>query len=140
MSAPLLQLHGVRKAYGTRLLFAIGNLRIDAGGAYVLTGPNGSGKTTLMRMLAGLDADADGGLDFRGTPASFPMFPDRLRRAIVYVHQHPYLFHTSLRHNLEYGLKRRGMPPAERAPPPSPIISTSRGRGWNSRNAIMQRV
>jgi len=115
VSVPLLRLHGVRKVYGPRLLFAIGNLAIEAGGAYVLTGPNGSGKTTLMRMLAGLDGDADGSLEFRGIPASFGAFPDRLRRAIVYVHQHPYLFHTSLRHNIEYGLRRRRVPAEERA-------------------------
>jgi tungstate transport system ATP-binding protein len=115
MSEPLLELHGVRKAFGRRQLFAIRRLAIEAGGAYVLVGPNGSGKTTLMRMLAGLDRDAVGGLHFRGMPTSFVFYPERLRRAIVYVHQHPYLFHTSLRHNLEYGLKRRGVPAAERA-------------------------
>jgi tungstate transport system ATP-binding protein len=54
-------------------------------------------------------------MEFRGEPASFASYPERLRRSIVYVHQHPYLFHTSLRHNLEYGLKRRGVPPGERA-------------------------
>jgi len=115
VSAPLVVLRGVRKGFGQRLLFAIGSLAIEAGCAYVLLGPNGSGKTTLMRILAGLDRDADGSLEFRGAPASFALYPERLRRAIVYVHQHPYLFHTSLRHNLEYGLKRRGIPAGERA-------------------------
>jgi len=115
MSAPLLVLREVRKAYGQRLLFAVGNLAIEAGRTYVLVGPNGSGKTTLMRILAGLDRDASGSLEFRGAPTSFALYPERLRRAIVYVHQHPYLFHTSLRHNLEYGLKRRGVPAGERA-------------------------
>jgi tungstate transport system ATP-binding protein len=114
MSAPLLVLRGVRKAYGPRLLFAIGSLAIEAGGAYVLIGSNGSGKTTLMRILAGLDRDADGSLEFQGAPASIELYPERLRQAIVYVHQHPYLFHTSLRHNLEYGLKCRRVPAAER--------------------------
>ena len=115
MSAPLLVLRGLRKAFGQRQVFAIGSLAIEAGGAYVLVGPNGSGKTTLMRIIAGLDRDAGGSLEFRGAPASFGLYPERLRRAIVYVHQHPYLFHTSLRHNLEYGLKRRGVAAGERA-------------------------
>ena len=115
MSVPLVVLRGLRKAFGERVLFEIGKLAIEAGGAYVLIGPNGSGKTTLMRILAGLDRDVDGAMDFRGEPAVFASYPERLRRSIVYVHQHPYLFCTSLRHNLEYGLKRRGLPAAERA-------------------------
>lgn len=114
MSA-LLALRGVRKAFGPRLLFDIGELAIEAGGAYVLVGANGSGKTTLMRILAGLEREVEGSLSFRGERVDFAAYPERLRRAIVYVHQHPYLFHTSLRHNLEYGLKCRGLPAAERA-------------------------
>jgi len=114
MSVPLLALRGVRKAFGPRVLFEIDRLAVEEGGAYVLVGPNGSGKTTLMRILAGLDREAGGGMDFRGEPAAFTSYPERLRRSIVYVHQHPYLFRTSLRHNLEYGLKRRGLPAAER--------------------------
>jgi len=115
MSAPLLALRGVRKAFGRRLLFEIERLAIEAGGAYVLVGPNGSGKTTLMRILAGLDRDAGGVMSVHDQDMSFGSYPEHLRRSIVYVHQHPYLFHTSLRHNLEYGLKCRGVPAAERA-------------------------
>jgi tungstate transport system ATP-binding protein len=115
MSAPLVAVHGLRKVFGKRVLLQIGELAIETGGAYVLVGPNGSGKTTLMRILAGLDRDADGGMDFRAEPAVFGAYPERLRHSIVYVHQHPYLFHTSLHHNLEYGLKRRALPAAERA-------------------------
>ena len=50
MSAPVLELRAVRKQFGPRLLFEIGRLSIEEGGAYVLVGPNGSGKTTLMRI------------------------------------------------------------------------------------------
>ncbi|HET7199104.1 MAG TPA: energy-coupling factor ABC transporter ATP-binding protein [Burkholderiales bacterium] len=113
--SPLIDLADVRKSFGARPLFRIARLSIEEGRAYVLTGPNGSGKTTLLRMLAGLEAAQAGTFAFRGEPADFaPRYPERLRRAIVYVHQHPYLFHTSLRHNMEYGLKCRGVPGEER--------------------------
>jgi len=115
VSAPLLELRALHKAFGPRELFGIPRLALEAGGAYVLVGPNGSGKTTLMRILAGLDRDARGFLFFGGESVHVADYPERLRRSIVYVHQHPYLFHTSLRHNLEYGLKCRGVPDAERA-------------------------
>lgn len=113
MSA-LVQIAGLHKSFGARTLFDIGGLAIEEGRSYVLTGPNGSGKTTLLRMLAGLEP-GEGCFRFRGSPVGFaPRYPERLRRAIVYVHQHPYLFHTSLRHNMEYGLKCRGVPREER--------------------------
>ncbi|MGH8801765.1 MAG: ATP-binding cassette domain-containing protein, partial [Casimicrobiaceae bacterium] len=115
MSPALLMVRGLRKIFGARVLFEIGKLAIEAGGAYALTGPNGSGKTTLLRILAGLDRDAAGEMDFRGETAAFASYPEHLRRSIVYVHQHPYLFHTTLRHNVEYGLKRRALPAPERA-------------------------
>ncbi|MGH8736314.1 MAG: ATP-binding cassette domain-containing protein [Burkholderiales bacterium] len=115
MIAPLLRMRGLRKAFGERVLFEIAELAIEAGGAYALVGPNGSGKTTLMRILAGLDRDAAGSLSFRGEDVSFASYPEHLRHAIVYVHQHPYLFRTSLRHNLGYGLRCRGVPAPERA-------------------------
>ena len=96
MSRPLVQVVGVRKSFGRRTLFEIERLDIEQGRTYVLVGPNGSGKTTLLRMLAGLDAPDSGEIRSRGES--------------VYVHQHPYLFHTSLRHNLEYGMKCRHLP------------------------------
>ena len=114
MSA-LVRLADVRKSFGARELFRIEQLIIERGRAYVLTGPNGSGKTTLLRMLAGLEAGQEGIFMFHDTPVDFaPRYPERLRRAIVYVHQHPYLFHTSLQHNIEYGLRRRDVPGEER--------------------------
>jgi tungstate transport system ATP-binding protein len=100
MSGPLVQAAGLRKAFGARKLFDIERLEIDAGRTYVLTGPNGSGKTTLLRILAHLEAADSGEIRSRGEA--------------VYVHQHPYLFHTSLRHNLEYGLRCRRLPADER--------------------------
>jgi tungstate transport system ATP-binding protein len=115
MSAPLLIVSGLQKRFGDRLLFDIEGLAIEEGHTYVLTGPNGSGKTTLLRILAGLESPQAGELRFRGDAIGEGAGRERLRRSIVYVHQHPYLFHTSLRHNLEYGLRCRGVPADERA-------------------------
>ncbi|MDA8107612.1 MAG: energy-coupling factor ABC transporter ATP-binding protein [Betaproteobacteria bacterium] len=115
MSAPLLRVAGLRKDFGSRRLLDIEHLDIEAGGAYVLTGANGSGKTTLMRILAGLEPAQVRAFEFGGAPVALAPYPEALRRAIVYVHQQPYVFHTSLRHNIEYGLRCRSVPAAERA-------------------------
>jgi tungstate transport system ATP-binding protein len=113
--ASLVRVVGLHKAFGTRRLLDIERLVIQPGGAYILTGANGSGKTTLLRILAGLEPAETRSFAFRGAPVPLAPYPEALRHAIVYVHQQPYLFHTSLRHNLEYGLRCRGVPAAERA-------------------------
>ncbi len=114
MRAPLLRMSGLHKRFGTRVLFDGAELALEAGHGYVLSGANGCGKTTLLRMIAGLEASLHGTLEFRAQPATTARYPEAWRREIVYVHQQPYLFHTTTEKNLEYGLARRGVPPVER--------------------------
>lgn len=114
MSTPLFSMQGLDKRFGARLLFADARIEFEAGSGYVLTGPNGSGKTTLLRIAAGLEPAQSGQLEFRRQSAATAHYPEAWRRDIVYVHQQPYLFHTSIEKNLEYGLARRGIPAAQR--------------------------
>jgi tungstate transport system ATP-binding protein len=109
-AAPLLEVRGLSKRYGERVLFDIPRLALDAAGAYVLTGMNGAGKSTLLRVLGGLERAEAQGVLFDGTPAALHPYPRALREAIVYVHQHPVLFSTSVAHNVGYGLLLRGLP------------------------------
>ncbi len=114
MSAPLFSVGALGKHFGQRALFEDLRLELEVGNGYVLTGPNGSGKTTLLRIAAGLEPADRGSLSFRAQASALPAYPEAWRREIVYVHQQPYLFHTSIEKNLEYGLARRRVPPAER--------------------------
>ena len=114
MSSPVFSIEGVAKHFGERALFEHADLVLETGHGYVLTGPNGSGKTTLLRIAAGLEPADRGRLVFRGQLALAPDYPEAWRREIVYVHQQPYLFHTTLERNLEYGLAQRDFPRAER--------------------------
>lgn len=110
MSQALIEAEGVvRRLGGRRVLDGIG-LSLERGQGYVLSGDNGSGKTTLLRILSGLDAADAGVLRFQGEQATLPRYPDGWRLRAVYVHQHPYLFHTSVVGNIAYGLKARGEP------------------------------
>jgi ATP-binding cassette, subfamily F, member 3 len=52
----VLELHGVRKAYGPIVVFRETSLHIERGDRIALIGRNGAGKSTLMRMLAGVEA------------------------------------------------------------------------------------
>ena len=113
MSA-LLSFRHLRKAFGERRLLDLGAFEIGEGEAYVVTGDNGSGKTTLLRILAGLETGAVEEFRFRGETVTQGRLPKKARHDIVYVHQHPYLFHTSVEHNIGYGLAARGVESAER--------------------------
>jgi tungstate transport system ATP-binding protein len=110
----LLSLDEARKSHGGVELLNVGPLTLGRGDLIVLSGDNGSGKTTLLKMLAGLEASDRLRLRFDGFEASAAHYPRELRRMIVYVHQHPYLFNTSIAANVRYGLKLRRMAPEER--------------------------
>ena len=66
-TAPL-ELIGVAKAFGPRLLFKGVNLRVEAGEVSLLVGPNGAGKSTLMRIMAGLSRPDAGRVNCALTP------------------------------------------------------------------------
>ena len=110
----LVTVSGAAKAFGGKSLLDIGALTLRAGDLIVLTGDNGSGKTTLLKMLAGLEHADRMRLRFDGFEADARTYPRELRHAIVYVHQHPYLFNTSIADNIRYGLRLRGLAAVER--------------------------
>ena len=106
---PLLQVNGLRKHFGQRVLLDLEELTIEAATAYVLTGLNGSGKSTLLRILSGLEAAEIDHMAYLGKPVSLRPYPQQMRDAIVYVHQHPVMFATSVAANIGYGLRARGL-------------------------------
>jgi ABC-type sugar transport systems, ATPase components len=110
----LLAVAGLAKSFADRRLLAIETLSLSAGERYVLTGENGSGKSTLLRILAGIDAPDGGSGHFREHRFDWHPYPDWLRREVIYVHQQPYLFHTSVAENIAYGLRARGIEASER--------------------------
>ena len=111
----LLSIQHLHKSFGERLLFRIEELRIEPASAYVLTGANGAGKSTLLRVLAGLEPAEAERAAFRGREASLKPYPPSMRKEIVYVHQHPVMFSTSVEKNIAYGLAARGLPRTEMA-------------------------
>jgi putative spermidine/putrescine transport system ATP-binding protein len=101
-------LRGVTKRFeGTTAVDRV-DLTVPGGSYVVLLGPSGCGKTTLLRMLGG-HATIDKGeflLDGVRTNDVPPA-----RRDISTVFQHYGLFpHKSVRDNVEFGLKMRGLP------------------------------
>ena len=111
---PLVSISRVAKSHGDNMLLDIGALGLGKGDLIVLSGDNGSGKSTLLKIVAGLEKADALALRCEGFEASASGYPRELRRLIVYVHQHPYLFNTSIAANIRYGLRLRRAPAAER--------------------------
>jgi putative ABC transport system ATP-binding protein len=74
---PLVELDGVSKRYGNRLVLDDIDLSLGRGELTGLVGPSGSGKSTLLSLIGGL-ATADGGhVRFEGTDVG--VLPDEGR-------------------------------------------------------------
>jgi tungstate transport system ATP-binding protein len=106
---PLLSVTGLRKSWGGRLLLDIPLLELDAATAYVLTGANGAGKSTLLRILSGLEPAQAEQVRFMGQACPLSPYAVAMREAIVYVHQHPVMFSTTVMDNIAFGLRARGL-------------------------------
>jgi ABC-type sugar transport systems, ATPase components len=81
---------------------------VESGEVHVVIGPNGAGKTTLLRALNGL-IPASGELLFEKRPVRHRRDRLRLRRHTAAVMQVPYLLDTTVRGNVQSGLRLHGV-------------------------------
>lgn len=104
----LYRLHHLTQRLGGTPVLDIDHLAIEAGRIHALLGPNGAGKTTLLNILAFLDTPSSGTLCFKEKAVDY-QHGDllSLRRQVVLVDQHPIMFSTTVRANIEFGLKIR---------------------------------
>ena len=88
------------------------SLEIPAGSFATFVGPSGCGKTTTLRMIAGLETPTSGRIQFGDTDVT-DLPPQRRNVAMVFqsIALYP---HMSVRENIGYGLKIRGIGQAER--------------------------
>lgn len=111
----LYNITNLTKTYQYRTVLDIGRVDIAAGGIHALLGPNGAGKTTLLNILGFLMPPSTGQIRFRSQAVRYnETHLSKLRRCVVLVHQHPILFSTSVRKNVEFGLKIRKVASNER--------------------------
>jgi len=107
-----IQLEGLTKRYGGLAVVSRVSLEIQKGEMFVLLGPSGSGKSTLLRMIAGL-SEVDEGRVFLDGQDITDVAPSR--RGIGFVFQSYALFRNmTIGENIEFGLRVRGKPEAER--------------------------
>ena len=105
MSA-LYELDHVVQRYGEREVLHMDALAVPEGAIIGLVGPNGGGKSTLLRLLAFLEAPAEGTILYRGEPTAGREYA--LRGEVTCFPQEPYLLKRSVRANVAFGLEARG--------------------------------
>lgn len=87
MATPFVHIAQVRQIASKATILDVGDLDISGGTTAVL-GPNGSGKSTLLRLLATVDAPAEGVIHINGVATEDATGRAAVRRRLGYVPQH----------------------------------------------------
>lgn len=106
----LIEFKNVKKAFGTKVVYAQLDLAIDKGETVTILGPSGSGKSVAVKMLIGL-LEADSGVilfDGRDVTKMEERELYDVRRRIAYLFQGAALFDSlSVGENVAYGLREQ---------------------------------
>ena len=133
-SPPAVRLTGIRRLYGEVVAIANLDLDIAEGEFFTMLGPSGSGKTTTLRVIAGFERPDTGkvelaGVDVTGTAPS--------RRDVNTVFQDYALFpHMTVRENVEYGLRVKGVGRKERGAKADEVLERVRLPGLGGRKPV----
>ena len=107
----MISVRNVSKSFGRVQAVSEVSLDIRVGEFFSLLGASGSGKTTLLRMIAGFEAVTSGEILIDGQPMQDS--PPHLRPINMVFQNYAIFPHLSVRDNIAYGLKRRGLPISE---------------------------
>ena len=108
-----IRFEGIVKRHGTTTVLHGIDLAIDPGEFFVLLGPSGSGKTTALRIMAGLEPVSGGRVLMDGADVTHK---EPGERDVAMVFQSYALYpHMTVRRNIEFPLRSRKVPAAERA-------------------------
>ena len=112
MTSTAVRLRGVTKHFGDVAAVDGVDLDIVPGEFFAMLGPSGSGKTTMLRLIAGFELPTAGSIELDGRDVSRdPPFD----RDVNTVFQDYALFpHMDVAKNVEYGLRVKRVPKAER--------------------------
>jgi len=125
------RMEGVRKRFGDVL--AVDHVELDVlqGEFFSLLGPSGSGKTTCLRMIAGFELPTAGRILLGGRDVT-RLAP--YERDVNTVFQDYALFpHMTVGENVEYGLRVKSVPRAERRERVSEALRMVQLSGFESR-------
>jgi len=109
---PQIELIGVRKVFADVVAVEGADLTVADGELFAILGPSGSGKTTVLRMIAGFEQPTAGVIKLGGVDVT--ALPARHRDVNTVFQEYALFPHMTVAQNVEYGLKVKGVPKAER--------------------------
>jgi len=112
MPAGDLELVKLTKRYGDIVAVDGIDLRVPAGTYCCLLGPSGCGKTSTLRMVAGHESASDGDVILSST--NITALPPAARGTAMMFQSYALFPHLSVRDNVAFSLKMKGMPKPER--------------------------
>ena len=105
MNEPLLVFREIEKSFsGSQILCGI-DLSLYPGKCILLSGKNGVGKTTLLKIIAGLEIPDLAKIEISGKTNCWKKAVRSVRKEIIYLHQHPIMFSSTVESNVAYGLR-----------------------------------
>ncbi len=88
--APVLELRGLSKAFGSFLALDAVDLRVERGEVFGFLGPNGAGKTTTLRLVTGLARPTGGSAWVCGFDVQ--QQPEEAKRRVGFISDRPFLY------------------------------------------------
>ncbi|MBO2942839.1 ABC transporter ATP-binding protein [Paenibacillus sp. F411] len=129
---PFLQVSGIGCSYSSSFTLAEQSFTLEKGQLLVILGPSGSGKSTLLQLLAGLLHPERGSI-IMGGRRIHQLPPEK--RGLSMIFQKPYLLpFLSVGHNVEIGLKLKGVKPKERKAKAEQLLAEVGLAGFYSRS------
>ena len=105
MNEPLLVFREIEKSFsGSQILCGV-DLSLYPGKCILLSGKNGVGKTTLLKIIAGLEIPDLAKIEISGKTNCWKKAVRSVRKEIIYLHQHPIMFSSTVESNVAYGLR-----------------------------------
>ncbi|MBT5087460.1 MAG: ABC transporter ATP-binding protein [Deltaproteobacteria bacterium] len=105
MNEPLLVFREIEKSFsGSQILCGV-DLSLYPGKCILLSGKNGVGKTTLLKIIAGLEIPDLAKIEIFGKINCWNKAVRSVRKEIIYLHQHPIMFSSTVESNVAFGLR-----------------------------------
>lgn len=108
ISVSLIELRNVSLTDNDQIILQNISFAVNAGQHTSISGPSGSGKSTILRMMALLMEPSEGQIFYQGQDVSLLDSTD-YRREVSYSYQSPQLFGKTVRDNLAFPAKIRGL-------------------------------
>ena len=118
---------GLRKSYGEVTAVDGVDLEIGRGEFFTLLGPSGSGKTTTLRVIAGFELPDEGSVELGGKDVS--RLPPYARDVNTVFQDYALFPHMTVQENIEYGLRVKKVPRAERRQRAGEALAARAARG-----------